>query len=161
MFSHLQHASLLAVVIILLSSCTSNIITTASYKWECIRANRMHLNQESRSLFNIVLSRQLDSKRRKYNGKDFCAYYELTADKKYALITVFDQVGNHMSPTWVLLSHNRAVDTKLDKFEMATDSLKAMQKILMSVDELIKDDSSSKHELIKLMAKDARFYARK
>jgi hypothetical protein len=160
MSAHLAVNSLM-LALILLASCARNIFPASTYKGDCIRANTMRLNRASRILFDTVLSRQLDSRRRKYNGKDFCAYYELTTNRKYALVTVFDQVGNHMSPTWVLLSDRQAVDTRLDKFEMATDSLRTIKKIAASVDELLEADPASKQELVKFMTKDARFYVKR
>ena len=147
----------LAVII----SCTRNNFPVFTHDGDCIRANKLHINTASKNIINAALIVKIDTRRRKFNSKDFCVYYEPTNNKAYSLLTIYDEVGNHRSPTWILLDKTQAVNTHLDKFEMVTDSLKSHHKIIESVNKLGNIDQDSKNELINLMLKDVRFYNKK
>lgn len=138
----------------LLSSCAKQNYPVATPN-DCTRVNALKISKESRAIIDATLILKVDTRRRKYDAEDFCAYNQPTSNGKYYLVTIYDKVGNHMSPTWMLMSRNQVVDTQLNSFEMVSDTSRTSTKIAVSVTRIAGLDEASRKELIQMMKKDA------
>ena len=139
----------------LLASCVTSNLPTPTPN-DCTRVNSLKINKESRAVIDATLILKVDTRRRKYDAQDFCAYNQPTSNGKYYLLTIYDKVGNHMSPTWMVMSRKLVVDTQLSDYQMANDADRTSDKIIISVTRLPGLDSVSRKELIQMMTKDAR-----
>ena len=142
------------LVLFLLTACAKGNFPVATAD-KCTPVNVLRINKESRVVIDATLTSKVDTRRRKYAAQDFCAYNQPTSNGNYYLLTIYDKVGNHTSPTWMLMSKNQVFDTQLDKYEMAKDSAKTNSRISISVTRLVGLDDTSRNELIQMMKKDA------
>lgn len=143
-------------VLALLAACSRGNFPIATPD-KCTPVNSLRINGESRAVIDAALSSKLDFRRRKYDSKDFCAFNEPTSNGEYYVLTIYDNVGNHRSETWVLLSHKQAIDTELNVYEMAADdSLKINDKIISSIGKLRGIDNPSRQELIQMLSQRAQ-----
>lgn len=140
---------------VLFASCARQNALVATPR-ECIRVSELHLTRETRAVLNATLILKVDTRRRRYDAHDFCAFQQPTSTGAYSLLTVYDKVGNHQSPTWMLLSRTGAIDTQLTDYQMAHDSLRTADRIRLSVTRLPGLDERARQELIQLMQQDAR-----
>jgi hypothetical protein len=124
---------------------------------KCTPVKSLNISSTSRAVIDSALRLKIDSRRRKYNPEEFCAFNESTGNRKFYLLTIYDNVGNHRSETWVLLGPQQAINTKLDVYQMAIDdSLKTNERILASTSRLNGLDEQSKNELVKLLSQRAQ-----
>ncbi|WP_460500229.1 hypothetical protein [Hymenobacter agri] len=128
---------------------------------KCLRVSELCLTRETRAVVNATLILKVDTRRRPYEAHDFCAFQQLTSNGRYALLTVYDEVGNHRSPTWMLLSRTGAIDTQLSDDQMAQDSLRSVDKMVVSLTRLPGLDSGARLELLQLMQQDAQGYRKR
>jgi hypothetical protein len=142
-------------VTVLLASCASYNRPIATPN-NCTKVNSLNINKETRAVIDATLILKVDTRRRKYNPEDFCAYNQPTLNKKYYLLTIYNNVTNHISPTWMLMSRKMVVDTQLNDYQMSKDSIRTHDKIIISVTRLPGLDSVSRKELIQMMQKDAK-----
>ena len=120
---------------------------------KCTPVKSLNIGGSSREVIDSVLRIKIDSRRRKYNSEEFCAFNEPTVNKKFFLLTIYDDVGNHRSETWVLLGPQQAVSTELDVYQMAIDdSIKTNEKIIASTNRLNGLDEQSKINLVTLLS---------
>ncbi|MBO3272348.1 hypothetical protein [Hymenobacter defluvii] len=140
-----------------LTACTEQNRLVATPE-KCIRIDNLHLTRETRAVVHATLILKVDTRRRTYEPRDFCVFQELTSNGRYALLTIFDEVSNHTSPTWMLLSQKGIIDTQLSSYQMAGDSLRSVDKMVISLTRLPGLDAASRQELLQLMQHDARNY---
>jgi hypothetical protein len=100
---------------VLLSACVGQNRLVATPE-KSIWVDNLHLTRETRAVVNATLILKVDTRRRAYEAHDFCAYQQPTSNGRYALLTIYDKVGNHASPTWMLLSRKGVVDTQLSSY---------------------------------------------
>jgi hypothetical protein len=141
----------------LLTACAGQNRLVATPE-KCIRVHNLPLTRETRAVVNATLILKVDTRRRAYEARDFCAFQQPTANGRYALLTIYDEVGNHTSPTWMLLSRKGVVDTQLSSYQMAQDSLRSVDKMVLGLTRLPGLDEGSRQELLLLMQHDARNY---
>ncbi|WP_223654428.1 hypothetical protein [Hymenobacter psoromatis] len=144
----------------LCTACTRQNLLVATPQ-ECIRVNNLRLTRETRAVVDVTLTLKVDTRRRSYEARDFCAYQQPTSNGRYALLTIYDQVGNHTSPTWMLLSRTGIVDTQLSSHQMAHDSLRSVDKMVLSLTRLPGLEERARQELLHLMQQDARNYRKR
>jgi hypothetical protein len=128
---------------------------------KCIRVHNLHLTRETRAVINATLILKIDTRRRAYEAHDFCAFQQPTSNGRYALLTIYNEVGNHTSPTWLLLSRKGVVDTQLSSYQMRQDSLRSVDKMVIGLTRLPALDEGSRQELLQLMQQDARTYRKR
>jgi hypothetical protein len=148
---------LLLLTTVLLPACAGQNLLVATPE-KCIRVSELRLTRETRAVVNATLILKVDTRRRPYEAHDFCAFQQLTSNGRYALLTVYDEVGNHRSPTWMLLSRTGAIDTLLSDDQMAQDSLRSVDKMVVSLTRLPGLDPGARQELLQLMQQDAQGY---
>jgi len=146
---------LLATVLLTACAGQNRLVATPE---KCIWVDNLPLMRETRAVVNATLILKVDTRRRAYEAHDFCAYQQPTSNGQYALLTIYDKVGNHTSPTWMLLSRKGVVDTQLSSYQMAQDSLRSVDKMVISLTRLPALDEGSRQELLQLMQQDARDY---
>ena len=144
----------------LLTACAGQNRLVATPE-KCIRVDNLHLTRETRAVVNATLILKVDTRRRAYEARDFCAFQELTSNGRYALLTIYDEVGNHTSPTWMLISRKGVVDTQLSSYQMAQDSLRSVDKMVIGLTRLPGLDEGSRQELLQRMQHDARNYRKR
>jgi hypothetical protein len=141
----------------LLTACAGqNRLVATSDK--CIWVPNLPLTRETQAVVNATLLLKVDTRRRAYQAHDFCAFEQPTSNGRYALLTIYDEVGNHTSPTWLLLSRKSVVDTQLSAYQMRQDSLRSVDKMVLGLTRLPALDEGSRQELLQLMQQDARTY---
>jgi hypothetical protein len=128
---------------------------------KCLRVHHLPLTRETRAVVNATLLLKVDTRRRAYEAHDFCAFQQSTSNGRYALLTIYDQVGNHTSPTWLLLSRKGVVDTQLSSYQLAHDSLRSVEKMVLGLTRLPALDEGSQQELLQLLQQDARTYRKR
>ncbi|MBJ6146462.1 hypothetical protein [Hymenobacter sp. BT559] len=148
------------LVTVLLTACAGQNRLVATPE-ECIRVHKLHLTRETRAVVNATLIRNIDTRRRAYEAHDFCAFQQPTSNNRYALLTIYDEVGNHTSPTWLLLSRKGVVDTQLSSYQMTQDSLRSIDKMILGLTRLPALDEGSRQELLQLMQQDAHNYRKR
>lgn len=112
-------------------------------------------------MVNATLILKVDTRRRAYEAHGFCAFQQPTSNGRYALLTIYDEVGNHTSPTWMLLGRKGVIDTQLSSYQMAQDSLRSVDKMVLGLTRLPALDEGSRQELLQLMQQDARNYRKR
>ncbi len=127
----------------------------------CIRVDNLPLTRETRAVVNATLILKVDTRRRAYEARDFCAFQELTSNGRYALLTIYDEVGSHTSETWMLISQKGVVDTQLSSYQMAQDSLRSVNKMVLGLTRLPGLGESSRRELLQLMQHHAGNYRKR
>lgn len=148
------------LVLWLCTACARQNILVATPQ-ECIQVSNLRLKRETRAVVDATLLLQVDTRRRPYAARDFCAYQQLTSNGRYALLTIYDQVGTHTSPTWLLLSRTEVIDTQLSNYQMAQDSLRSIDKMVLGLTRLPGLDEQARQELLQLMQQDARDYRKR
>jgi hypothetical protein len=128
---------------------------------KCLRVDNLPLTRQTRAVVNATLLLKVDTRRRAYEAHDFCAFQQPTSNGRYALLTIYDEVGNHTSPTWLLLSRKGVVDTQLSSYQLAHDSLRSVEKMVMGLTRLPALDEGSRQELLHLMQQNARNYRKR
>ena len=151
---------LLLLTTMLLTACVGQNQLVATPE-KCIRVSDLHLTRETRGAVNATLILKVDTRRRTYEAHDFCAFQQLTSNGRYALLTVYDEVGNHRSPTWMLISRTGAVDTQLSDYQMGQDSLRSVDKMVLGLTRLPGLDSMARQELLQMMQQDAYGYRKR
>jgi hypothetical protein len=76
----------------------------------------LHLACETRAVVNATLILKVDTRRRAYEARDFSAFQQPTANGRVGLLTIYDEVNNHTSPTWMLVSQSEIVGTQLSSY---------------------------------------------
>ncbi len=139
-----------------LASCSASNLPAQTYS-KCAPVSSLKLNKESKKAIAAALTLRIDTRRRKYNADDFCAYNEPSSNGNYGLLTIYDEVGNHTTKTWVLLSKSQALDTQFSEYEMAkVDSVVTNTLIISWVNRLAGIDNTARNELVGLMNQKAR-----
>jgi hypothetical protein len=128
---------------------------------KCTWVGNLHLTREIRAVVNATLILKADTRRRAYEAHDFCAFQQPTSNSRYALLTIYDEVGNHTSPTWMLLSRKDVVDTQLSSYQMGQDSLRSVDKMVLGLTRLPALDEGARQELLQLMQQNARNYRKR
>jgi hypothetical protein len=150
---------LLVAALFLMACAGQNRLVATPDK--CIRVHHLPLTRQTRAVINATLQLQVDTRRRAYEAHDFCAFQQPTSNGRYALLTIYDQVGNHTSPTWLLLSRTGVVDTQLSSSQLRQDSLRSVEKMVHGLTRLPVLDEGSWQELLQLMLQDARTYRKR
>lgn len=145
----------LAVSATLLTSCAAYNVPIATPN-DCTPVNSLRVNKTTKAVIDATLILRVDTRRRKYDASDFCAYNQPTSNGKYYLVTIYDKVGSHTSPTWMLMSKKNIIDTQLNDYQMASDSIRTHDRIIISLTRLPELDSISRRELMGMMMEDAR-----
>jgi hypothetical protein len=125
---------------------------------KCIRVNHLPLTRQTRTVVNATLRLQVDTRCRVYEAHDFCAFQQPTSNGRYALLTIYDQVGNYTSPTWLLLRRTGVIDTQFSNSQLRQDSLRSVEKMILGLTRLPVLDEGSRQKLLQLMLQDARTY---
>ena len=149
---------LLATAVLTACAGQNRLVATPD---KCIRVPQLPLTRHTRAVVNATLRLKVDTRRRVYQAHDFCAFQQPTANGRYALLTIYDQVGNHTSPTWLLLSRTGVVDTQLSSYQMKQDSLRSVEKMLLGLTRLPALNEGDRQELLQLMQQDARTYRKR
>jgi hypothetical protein len=125
---------------------------------KCIRVHQLPLTRQTRAVVNATLRLQVDTRRRACEAHDFCAFQQPTSNGRYALLMIYDQVGNHTSPTWLLLSRTGVIDTQLSSSQLRQDSLRSVEKRILGLTRLPVLDEGCRQELLQHQLQDARTY---
>lgn len=144
------------VTLSIIASCARENYPVAT-RDKCTLVKALRINKKSREAINNALALRIDTRRYKYNAKNFCAYNKPTSNGNCYLLTIFYRAGDHITPTWILLSQKQAIDTQLSDYEMAqTDSVAINGLIESRVNLLTGIDNISRKELINMMNLEAR-----
>ena len=126
----------------------------------CIPIMRLKINRMQKYAINSALLSRVNIGRKSFNINRFCSYEKTTSNGKFRLLTIYHSGASHVSQTWILLTKNEAIDTKLNRYYMVTDSLGTQKLIQESLNKLVDADEASRNELYQLLISEARYYRR-
>ncbi len=97
----------IALIFLLLSLACKTILTERRGRIDCPWPDKLRFFKTHQTRIDSVLKIYITSRRRTLNYADYCAYDHLSSTKKYSYVVVYDNVGNHIPPSLMMMSKKK------------------------------------------------------